>query len=540
MEMQNSHTMTELVTATNSNKRKRRSTVGETDIENQRPSKKKAYGIVEDGRNYDSDIQSSSTEFDLYNALGSPQAMSILNKLDGSLQRNQQNGRSAINNNNNNNINAPSTAIDGESTPHQHHKTTAAVTTTTAATGTTNDAWNACTKCCTSQSRGHRLCPLPVLSWAEAKDVWKFMCKKDEKAAIERDSKMLSNHPGLQPRMRAILLDWLIEVCEVYKLHRETYFLALDYLDRYLSTNVSISKTHLQLIGITCLFIAAKVEEIYPPKLNEFAYVTDGACREEDILKQELVILTALKWRISPVTIIGWLSCYMQLNVTKRTPKTLNKSKSTTATTNTSTSGASAKASSQTATTTTTHPTASSDDDQADDAFVFPQFSGMEFAQTAQLIDLCTLDLGIANYSYSVIAAAAISHTFNKKTAIKLSGLEWAAIAPCSRWMESFFRICLKSPKLCLLENNDQVKSTYGLGHVCPNLTTDDSHIIQMHTTNMDMFDEAMQLKEQSLQEASPAPALLSIEHTCPPEGLLTPPASNRKFIDAQPDSTFK
>lgn len=59
--------------------------------------------------------------------------------------------------------------------------------------------------------------------------------------------------------MRAILLDWLIEVCEVYKLHRETYYLAVDYLDRYLSTNIKISKTRLQLIGITCLFVAAKV-----------------------------------------------------------------------------------------------------------------------------------------------------------------------------------------------------------------------------------------------------------------------------------------
>lgn len=59
--------------------------------------------------------------------------------------------------------------------------------------------------------------------------------------------------------MRAILLDWLIEVCEVYKLHRETYYLAVDYLDRFLSTNAKISKTRLQLIGITCLFVAAKV-----------------------------------------------------------------------------------------------------------------------------------------------------------------------------------------------------------------------------------------------------------------------------------------
>lgn len=59
--------------------------------------------------------------------------------------------------------------------------------------------------------------------------------------------------------MRAILLDWLIEVCEVYKLHRETYYLAVDYIDRFLSKNKEQKKTHLQLLGITSLFVAAKV-----------------------------------------------------------------------------------------------------------------------------------------------------------------------------------------------------------------------------------------------------------------------------------------
>jgi len=38
------------------------------------------------------------------------------------------------------------------------------------------------------------------------------MCHKDEISSHERDKNMFSKHPGLQPRMRAILLDWLIEV----------------------------------------------------------------------------------------------------------------------------------------------------------------------------------------------------------------------------------------------------------------------------------------------------------------------------------------
>lgn len=201
-----------------------------------------------------------------------------------------------------------------------------------------------------------------------------------------------------------IKISRLNEVCEVYTLHRETYYLALDYLDRYLSTNVSISKTFLQLIGITCLFIAAKVEEIYPPKLSEFAYVTDGACSEEDILKQELVILSALQWKTSPITIVGWLGVYMQLQVSNRTPKTYEATPQK----------VTLKESTSAQQTSQNEKPATAASNGVDDGFVFPQFSGLEYAQTAQLLDLCTLDVGIANYPYSVVAAAAISHTFSK------------------------------------------------------------------------------------------------------------------------------
>uniref|UniRef100_A0A1A9ZTH2 Uncharacterized protein n=1 Tax=Glossina pallidipes TaxID=7398 RepID=A0A1A9ZTH2_GLOPL len=365
-----------------------------------------------------------------------------------------------------------------------------------------------------------RQCPLPALSWANAQDVWRRMCRKDEQASCLRDPVMLENHPGLQPRMRAILLDWLIEVCEVYKLHRETYYLAVDYLDRYLSTQKNVQKTHLQLIGITCLFVAAKVEEIYPPKIGEFAYVTDGACEENDILKHEILLLQALQWNISPVTAIGWLGVYMQLNVNNRTPASFSTVRNPIVNHHKNVSeeplafNYSSKNSSIT---------------EIDDAFVYPQFSGLEFVQTAQLLDLCSLDVEIAQFSYSVISAAAISHTFNRETAIRCSGLNWHSIQPCAEWMQPFFDvICEESHHLHLLEQNEQIDNKYGLGHVCPNIVTDDSHIIQTHTTTMTMFDRVYLAKDHNAttklkQEASPATGLVC------PEGLLTPPASSRK-----------
>uniref|UniRef100_H2YUU9 Cyclin-like domain-containing protein n=1 Tax=Ciona savignyi TaxID=51511 RepID=H2YUU9_CIOSA len=137
-----------------------------------------------------------------------------------------------------------------------------------------------------------RASPLPVLSWADSDELWKSMVNKE--SVYHRNSNYMDRHVDLQPRMRSILIDWIMEVCEVYSLHRETFYLAVDYIDRYLNKTTDIHKTRLQLVGVTALFIAAKLEEIYPPKLADFAYVTDGACTDDEILSQELIMLTAL------------------------------------------------------------------------------------------------------------------------------------------------------------------------------------------------------------------------------------------------------
>ena len=56
---------------------------------------------------------------------------------------------------------------------------------------------------------------------------------------------------------------FLFQVSEVYHLHRETYHLAIAYVDQYLSNTSSLIKTKLQLLGIAALFIAAKIEVNY-------------------------------------------------------------------------------------------------------------------------------------------------------------------------------------------------------------------------------------------------------------------------------------
>ena len=76
--------------------------------------------------------------------------------------------------------------------------------------------------------------------------------------------------------MRSILVDWLVDVHLKFKLLPETLFITINLIDRFLEKS-KVTKTRLQLVGVTALFIASKYEEIYPPELKDFIYITDRA-----------------------------------------------------------------------------------------------------------------------------------------------------------------------------------------------------------------------------------------------------------------------
>lgn len=54
--------------------------------------------------------------------------------------------------------------------------------------------------------------PLPVLKWADSEELWSTLVLKDEESISNRNPDVFEQHPNLQPRMRSVLLDWIIEV----------------------------------------------------------------------------------------------------------------------------------------------------------------------------------------------------------------------------------------------------------------------------------------------------------------------------------------
>ena len=78
--------------------------------------------------------------------------------------------------------------------------------------------------------------------------------------------------------MRAVLLDWLIEVHCQFRLLQETLYMAVGILDRFLEAEgASIKRCKLQLVGVTAMWIASKVEEMFAPEVSDFVYVTDNS-----------------------------------------------------------------------------------------------------------------------------------------------------------------------------------------------------------------------------------------------------------------------
>lgn len=104
---------------------------------------------------------------------------------------------------------------------------------------------------------------------------------------------------AILPKMRAVLVDWLIQVHSQFNLLQETLYLTVAILDRFLQNSASkIERKQLQLVGVAAMFIASKYEEMYAPEIGDFVYITDRAYTESQIREMEIKILAALGFEL--------------------------------------------------------------------------------------------------------------------------------------------------------------------------------------------------------------------------------------------------
>jgi len=109
---------------------------------------------------------------------------------------------------------------------------------------------------------------------------------------------MESVQTDINPMMRSILLDWLVEVGMEYRLTSDTLFLSAAYIDRFLSL-VDVKRNRLQLVGVTAMLVASKYEEIWAPEVRDFVYISDRAYTRDQILNMEKIMLNSLRFNLT-------------------------------------------------------------------------------------------------------------------------------------------------------------------------------------------------------------------------------------------------
>jgi len=132
-----------------------------------------------------------------------------------------------------------------------------------------------------------------------------------ERAAARPD--YMESQTDITGKMRTILIDWMVEVHMKYKLRAETLHLTLNLVDRYL-TKVQSTRKRLQLVGVCAMFIAAKFEEINPPELHDWVYITDNAYKKEDLLVMECTMLATLGFQITVPTAAHFFEVLQKAN----------------------------------------------------------------------------------------------------------------------------------------------------------------------------------------------------------------------------------
>ena len=128
-------------------------------------------------------------------------------------------------------------------------------------------------------------------------EIYSNLLKDEQNLCYKPKIGYMNNQNDINEQMRAILIDWLIEVHYRFRLKSETLFQTVWIIDTYLSI-FPIIRAKLQLLGIASLLISCKSQEIYYPQINELIDITDGAYVKDELIEMEAQVLKVLNFNI--------------------------------------------------------------------------------------------------------------------------------------------------------------------------------------------------------------------------------------------------
>ncbi|XP_026382447.1 cyclin-B2-1-like [Papaver somniferum] len=102
----------------------------------------------------------------------------------------------------------------------------------------------------------------------------------------------------INEKMRAILVDWLIEVHYKFELMDETLFLMVNIIDIFLARQ-TVEQKKLQLVGITAMLLACKYDEVSVPVVDDLFLISGKAYTRKEVLAMEKLIVNTLQFNMS-------------------------------------------------------------------------------------------------------------------------------------------------------------------------------------------------------------------------------------------------
>ena len=140
-------------------------------------------------------------------------------------------------------------------------------------------------------------------------DILENILEEERNSEIEITNSYFKFQTDINSKMRAILIDWLIDVNLKFNFKPETLYITIQIIDSYLSLK-KIKRCNFQLLGVTALLIACKQNEIIFHKLKEYVYITDNAYTENDIKNMEFNILKTLNFNILNPSSLSFFEIY--------------------------------------------------------------------------------------------------------------------------------------------------------------------------------------------------------------------------------------
>ena len=114
-------------------------------------------------------------------------------------------------------------------------------------------------------------------------------------SSADDDAYLVRHSPQINMRMRSILVAWLLEVNLSFQCVFGTFMSGVQYLDRFLAKETVI-RSELQLVGVTALWIASKMVEIYAPEVRDMCYICKNAYTCDQVLQTERRLVKALNF----------------------------------------------------------------------------------------------------------------------------------------------------------------------------------------------------------------------------------------------------